>query len=75
VDYFLPQQISVFPLRVRCGRSNAVEFVSIAEAAGCVDMTPRTIEWMIAAGTLTGYVEWDEIEAKLLPARQPHHQR
>jgi hypothetical protein len=52
-----------------------VEFVSIAEAAGCVDMTPRTIEWMIAAGTLTGYVEWDEIEAKLLPARQPHHQQ
>jgi hypothetical protein len=51
------------------------EFVSIAEAAECLDMTPRTIEWMIAAGTLVGYVEWAEVEARLLPTRQPHHQQ
>jgi hypothetical protein len=53
------------------------EFVSIAEAAGCLEVTPRTIEWMIAAGTLVGYVEWAEVEAKLLllPARRPHHQQ
>jgi len=31
----------------------------------------RTIERMIAAGTLTGFVDWEQVESKLLPARRP----
>jgi hypothetical protein len=29
---------------------------------------------MIAAGTLVGYVDWRQVEAKLLPVRRNRHQ-
>ena len=45
--------------------------VSIETAAQHLDMRPRTIERMIAAGTLTGFVDWEQVESKLLPARPP----
>lgn len=47
------------------------DFVPIGEAAEHLDMTARTIARMIEAGTLTGYVDWREVEAKLLPVRRP----
>lgn len=45
------------------------DFVTIAEAAEHLDMTPRTIARMIEAGTLTGYVDWEQVESKLIPTR------
>ena len=45
--------------------------VSIETAAQHLDMRPPTIERMIAAGTLTGFVDWEQVESKLLPARRP----
>jgi hypothetical protein len=29
---------------------------------------------VIAAGTLLGYVDWEQVEATLLPARRPRHE-
>jgi hypothetical protein len=40
-----------------------------AEAAAQLDMSERTIQRMIAAGSMTGYVDWDEIASKLIPVR------
>ena len=40
-----------------------------AEAAAQLDMSERTIQRMIAAGSMTGYVDWDEIASKLIPIR------
>jgi len=45
------------------------EFVTIKEAAEHLDMSERTIARMVAAGSLTGYVDWDEVGSKLLPVR------
>lgn len=45
--------------------------VPIAEAAAHLDMREATIINMITARTLAGYVDWGEVEAKLLPARRP----
>jgi hypothetical protein len=52
-------------------RCAMTDYVSIAEAAKHLDMTPRTIARMIEAGTLTGYVDWGEVESKMLPVRGP----
>jgi hypothetical protein len=32
-------------------------------------LSERTIQRMIAAGSMTGYVDWDEIASKLIPIR------
>jgi hypothetical protein len=47
------------------------DFVPISEAAKHVDMSERTIARMIEAGTLTGYLDWSEVEARSLPVRRP----
>ena len=47
------------------------DYVTISEAAKCLDMAPRTIARMVEAGTLAGYVRWDEVRARLLPTRPP----
>ena len=47
------------------------DYVSIETAAQHLDMRPRTIERMIAAGTLTRFVDWEQVESKLLPVRRP----
>jgi hypothetical protein len=47
------------------------DFVTIAEAAKHLDMSERTVQRMIAAGTLTGWVDWSEVESKMLPVRRP----
>jgi len=61
----------VHPVR-RCGRHDVMaDYVSIETAAQHLDTRPRTIEPMIAAGTLTGIVDWEQVESKLLPARRP----
>jgi hypothetical protein len=44
-------------------------FIPISEAAEHLDMRPVTIQNMIRAGTLTGFVDWDEVQAKLIPTR------
>jgi DNA-binding IclR family transcriptional regulator len=41
------------------------DFVTIAEAAKHLDMSERTVQRMVEAGTLVGYVAWDEVRAKL----------
>jgi hypothetical protein len=45
------------------------DYISIQQAAEQLDMTPRTIERMITAGTLTGYVDWEQVVSKLIPTR------
>jgi hypothetical protein len=55
------------------GTDESPDFVTISEAAKCLDMTSRTIERMVEAGSLVGYVRWDEVRARLLPTRPPHH--
>jgi hypothetical protein len=50
------------------------DFVTLAEAAKHLDMSPATVRRLIADGVLTGWVEWDEVESKLLPARRPRPQ-
>lgn len=47
------------------------DFVTIAVAARHLDMGEGTIRRLIGDGVLTGYVDWAEVEAKLLPARRP----
>jgi hypothetical protein len=47
----------------------STDYVTISAAAEHLDMTPRTLERMIAAGSLTGYVDWSEIQSKLIPTR------
>ncbi|BCZ20946.1 Arsenate reductase [Mycobacterium senriense] len=52
------------------------DFVTLAEAAEHLDMREATIRRLIADGMLTGWVDWGEVEAKLLPLRRPrHHER
>jgi hypothetical protein len=48
------------------------DYIPISEAAEHLDMSERTIQRMIAAGTLTGYVDWSEIAPKLIPTRPRH---
>jgi len=50
-------------------REQLPDYVTIAQAAKDLDMTPRTLERMIAAGTLVGYVDWSEVVSKLIPVR------
>jgi hypothetical protein len=56
------------------GTDESPDYVTIVEAAKCLDMAPRTIERMVEAGSLTGFVRWDEVRARLLPVRRPHHE-
>jgi hypothetical protein len=37
------------------------DFVTIKKAAEHPDMSERTVQQMVAAGSLTGYVDWSEI--------------
>jgi len=50
------------------------DFVTIAEAAEHLDMREATIRRLIADGVLTGWVDWGQVESKLLPARRPRGQ-
>jgi hypothetical protein len=47
------------------------EFVTIAKAAENLSMSERTVQRMVAAGSLTGFVDWDEVRSKLIPTRRP----
>jgi protein-tyrosine-phosphatase len=51
----------------------ATDFVTLAEAAEHLDMREATIRRLIADGMLTGWVDWGEVEVKLLPVRRPRH--
>jgi hypothetical protein len=67
----LPQRVSVLYRGARgvVGMCVMPEYITIAECAENLSMRPRTIERMIAAGSMTGFVDWDEVERKLIPTR------
>jgi hypothetical protein len=46
-------------------------YVALSVAAQHLDMKQATLLRMIAAGTLTGYVDWTEVEKTLIPTRPP----
>jgi hypothetical protein len=45
------------------------DLIPIKTAAEHLDMSERTVARMVAAGSLTGYVDWDEVRSKLIPVR------
>ena len=47
------------------------DFVTIAEAAEHLDMRPATIQPLVRDGVLTGYLDWEKVESRLLPRRRP----
>jgi hypothetical protein len=47
------------------------DFVTITEAAKLLDMRESTILRFIRDGRLTGFVDWSEVDAKMLPVRRP----
>jgi hypothetical protein len=44
----------------------------VVDGAEHLDMKPVTIQPMIAAGRLTGYVDWEQLVPKLIPMRPRH---
>ena len=46
-------------------------FITNKESAESLSMSEKTIMKMVTAGTLTAFVDWEQVESKLLPVRRP----
>jgi hypothetical protein len=47
----------------------STDYVTVSEAAESLSVSGRTIQRMVEAGSLVGYVDWDEVRSKLIPVR------